>query len=302
MITGSNGLLGQKLVHQLKSQPEVELIATARGDNRISDQSSYSYYDLDITNKGDVLQLISEFKPDVIINTAAMTNVDACEEKREECWELNVDAVKYLAEASEVNNVHFIHLSTDFVFDGEDGPYKEEDVPNPLSYYAESKLASEKIVQKMKCPWSIVRTVLVYGLVEDMSRSNIVLWAKGALEKGQTLTIVNDQFRTPTLAEDLASGCILIALKEATGVYHISGKDFMNIIELVHRVADHYQLDISEIKEITSASLNQAAKRPPRTGFILDKAIKDLGYNPHSFEEGLNVLDQQLKSNSSYLL
>ncbi|MBD99588.1 MAG: NAD(P)-dependent oxidoreductase [Verrucomicrobia bacterium] len=302
LVTGSNGLLGQKLVHQLKTNPEVELIATARGKNRISDQSSYKFFDLDITKKGDVEKLITQLKPDVIINTAAMTNVDACEEFREACWELNVDAVQYLVEASEKNNVHFIHLSTDFIFDGEDGPYREEDEPNPLSYYAKSKLASEEIVKKMKSPWSIVRTVLVYGLVEDMSRSNIVLWAKGALEKGQTLTIVNDQFRTPTLAEDLALGCILIALKKAVGVYHISGKDYMSIIELVHRVAKHYQLNVSEIKEITSASLNQAAKRPPRTGFILDKAMHELGYHPHSFEEGLKELDQQLKSNSSYQL
>lgn len=297
LLTGSNGLLGQKLVHQLKGRDGIELFATSRGVNRVSDSASYQYYELDITNKKEVDQIISELKPDVVINTAAMTNVDACEDKREECWKLNVDAVQYLADACELNNIHFIHLSTDFIFDGEDGPYKEEDQPNPLSYYAESKLASENIVKKLNCPWAIVRTVLVYGLVEDMSRTNIVLWAKGALEKKQTLTIVNDQFRTPTLAEDLAAGCILIALQEATGVYHISGKDFMSIIELVNRVAEHYGLDVSEIKEVSSSSLNQAAKRPPKTGFILDKAINDLGYAPHSFEEGLNLLDEQLSGN-----
>ena len=127
-----------------------------------------------------------------------------------------------------------------------------------------------------------------------MSRSNIVLWAKGALEKKQKLTIVNDQFRSPTLAEDLAKGCILIAEKEAQVIYNLSGKDTMSIVELVRRVASYYNLDESYIEEISSASLNQAAKRPPKTGFILDKAINDLGYSPVSFEEGIKFVETQL--------
>jgi len=249
---------------------------------------------MNIANRTEVLLLIEKHKPDVIINTAAMTNVDACEENQDKCWELNVTAVKYLIEAVESCNTHLIHLSTDFVFDGEAGPYKETDQPNPLSYYGKSKLASEKLLEESKIKWSIVRTIIVYGIVEDMSRSNIVLWAKAALEKKQKLTIVNDQFRSPTLAEDLADACILIAEKEKEGIFHISGKDFMSIVELVKRVAKHYQLDDSLIEEISSKSLNQAAKRPPKTGFILDKAYRELNYQPHSFEEGMQLLDQQL--------
>jgi dTDP-4-dehydrorhamnose reductase len=130
-----------------------------------------------------------------------------------------------------------------------------------------------------------------------MSRSNIVLWAKEALEKGNPLTIVDDQFRSPTLAEDLAFACWLIAKKEAKGIFHISGKDIMSIIELVRRVADYYGYDKSIISPISSSSLNQEAKRPPKTGFILDKAYKELEYSPCSFEEGLAILMQQLKEN-----
>jgi len=294
LITGSNGLLGQKLVQKLYQSEQFDLIATARGENRIKKINGFTYQSMDISNPEDVNQVFDEYRPDIVINTAAMTNVDACEDKKEECWKLNVDAVKYLCSAAEKHQSHFIHLSTDFIFDGKDGPYKEEDSPNPLSYYAESKLAAEEIVKKMQGRWSIARTVLVYGLVEDMSRSNIVLWAKSALEKKQKLTIVNDQFRTPTLAEDLADGCILIAEKEAEGIFHISGKDFMSIVDLVRRVAKHYQLDDSYIEEITTDSLNQAAKRPPVTGFVLDKAESILNYNPHSFEEGIEILESQL--------
>lgn len=296
LITGSNGLLGQKLVHKLKKHSNFHLIASSKGANRINDKAGYTYESLDIANREEVLRLFEKHQPEVVINTAAMTNVDACEENQAKCWELNVTAVEYLVEACKMNETHLIHLSTDFVFDGESGPYKESDTPNPLSYYGKSKLASEALLQKSTIKWSVIRTIIVYGIVEDMSRSNIVLWAKSALEKNEKLTIVNDQFRSPTLAEDLADGCILIAEKGKEGIFHISGKDFMSIVELVRRVAKHYELDDSLIVEISSDSLNQAAKRPPKTGFILDKAERELGYNPHTFEEGMSILDKQLKA------
>lgn len=295
LITGSNGLLGQKLVKLLANKEGINLLTTSTGENRIKTITGFDYVSLDITNKLQVEQVFNQFKPNVVINTAAMTNVDACEDKKEECWNLNVNAVKNLIEASEKHQTHLIHLSTDFIFDGEKGPYKEEDKPNPLSYYGESKYEAEKLVQQTKTKWSIVRTIIVYGVVEDMSRSNIVLWAKQALEKGNPLTIVDDQFRMPTLAEDLAYACWLIAEKSATGIYHICGKDFMSVLELVNRVADFYGYDKSIISPIKSSTLNQAAKRPPKTGFVLDKAIKELEYSPCSFEEGLAIVTEQLK-------
>ncbi|HCQ29893.1 MAG TPA: dTDP-4-dehydrorhamnose reductase [Flavobacteriales bacterium] len=294
LITGSNGLLGQKLVHLLKNRPGIKLLATSKGENRISDTSGYQYQSLDITNKEEIKNTIAEFKPDAVINTAAMTNVDACETNRELCWDLNVNAVKYFIEAAENNPFHFVHLSTDFVFDGENGPYKETDQPNPLSYYGESKYEAEKLLQNSNIKWAIARTIIVYGVGEQMSRSNIVLWAKDALSKGQELTIVDDQFRSPTLAEDLALGCWQIIEHNAEGIYHLSGKDLMSIYELVQRVADFYNFDKSLIKPIKSSSLNQAAKRPPKTGFIIDKAQNDLGYSPKSFEEGLQIVSEQL--------
>jgi len=294
LLTGSNGLLGQKIVKLLSGNDDVELLATSKGENRVTNQIGYKYQNLDITNTQEIKQVFDDFKPTTVINTAAMTNVDACESDKELCWDLNVNAVQYLIEASEKHNSHLIHLSTDFVFDGESGPYKETDQPNPLSYYGESKYEAEKLLQQSSIKWSIVRTIIVYGIAENMSRSNIVLWAKEALEKGNPLTIVEDQFRAPTLSEDLAMACWLIAEKEATGIYHISGKDIMSIIELVYRVADFYNYDKSIVSPIASTSLNQAAKRPPKTGFILDKSINDLGYTPCSFEEGLAILERQL--------
>ena len=296
LITGSNGLLGQKLVYALKQREDVEVLATARGENRLVDQIGYQYISLDISNQQEVEEVFAQYQPQIVMHCAAMTNVDICESKREECWNINVQSVDYLCNAAEKVKAHFIHVSTDFIFDGKSGPYKEDAIANPVSYYGESKLAAEKIVEKYQGSWAILRTVLVYGLVDNMSRSNIVLWAKGELEKGKSIDVVNDQFRTPTLAEDLAKGCILAMDKKAQGIYNISGKDYMSIIELVNKVADYYHLDKSLIKPISSESLKQPAKRPPVTGFILDKAIKDLGYTPHSFEEGIAILEQQMKA------
>jgi dTDP-4-dehydrorhamnose reductase len=298
LITGSNGLLGQKLIYSLKKNIDVKVIATSLGENRMLDKTGYVYESLDITNASQVNTIIKKHLPDTIINTAAMTNVDACEAEKAGCWALNVTAVDNLLKGSEAisqqKQIHFIHLSTDFIFNGKDGPYKEEDAPDPLSYYAESKVAAEKLVQSSSVKWAILRTMLVYGTVDNMSRSNIVLWAKDALSKKQEIKVVDDQFRNPTLAEDLSDACILAAMKGAEGIYHISGKDFMSINELVYAVAEFFNLDTSLIKTIKSDTLNQAAKRPARTGFIIDKACRDLNYQPHSFKEGLAILAKQI--------
>ena len=296
LITGSNGLLGQKLLHKLRKDYFVELIATSKGDNRVTERSNYTYFDLDITNNAAVAQLIKSEKPQVVINTAAMTNVDLCEDEKKDCDALNVDAVKYIADACDNIGAHLIQISTDFIFDGEDGPYSEEDEPNPLSYYGLSKLKSEQLLQAHSVKWTVLRTIIVFGVGEYLSKGNIVLWAKGALEKRDPLNIIDDQFRAPTLAEDLADICILAAKKKALGIFNASGKDIMSIYEIVERIANHYGNTTDNLNKISTATLNQKAVRPAKTGFILDKSVNELGYNPHSFEECLTIIDQQLKT------
>ena len=300
LITGANGLLGQKLVYGLKSRNDVELLATGMGENRLIDQTNYSFQSLDITNETDVYQTIKQFSPHVIINCAAMTNVDACELNQKQCWDVNVNGVKHLANAVAKLGTHFIHLSTDFVFDGENGPYNENDLPNPLHYYAKSKLESEKIVEENCENWSIARTIIIYGITDNMSRSNLVLWAKGEIEKGNTINVVNDQFRSPTLAEDLAKGCISIMDKNAHGLFHLSGPKSYSILEMVYMVADFYNLDKSLINPVSSKSLNQPAKRPLVTGFDIRKAEKELNYNPVDFLAGIEIMDRQLKTQNEH--
>jgi len=295
LVTGANGLLGQKLCALLAGDKTITLIATARQQLNF-DLPNSNFVALDVTVEDSVKKVVSTTKPDVVIHTAAMTQVDQCESEQEACWVNNVTAVEYLASACESNNVHLVHVSTDFIFDGTHGPLDEEAVPNPLSYYGESKLAAEKAVMKSKASWAILRTVLVYGVTKDMSRSNIVLWVKKSLEEGKTINVVNDQWRTPTLAEDLAMGCYLAAKNKAKGVYNISGDEMMTPHDIAIATATFFKLDKSLIKEANSSNFKQPAKRPAKTGFIIHKAEKELGYHPHTFVEGLAVVASQLQS------
>jgi dTDP-4-dehydrorhamnose reductase len=299
LVTGSNGLLGQKLTDLYKTKSDIELIATARGVDRYPEKTGYTFQSMDISNWDEVKSVLNAHNPDVVINTAAMTNVDACESEHEECDKLNVDAVKYLVSECNAIGAHFVHLSTDFIFDGTHGPVLETEKPNPLSYYGRSKHIAEMIVIENSASWAIARTVLVYGIVKDMSRSNIVLWAKNNLEQGKSLNVVGDQFRTPTLAEDLAKGCALIAEQKAKGIYNISGKDYMSVFDLVYRVADFWKLDKSLLNISSSEGIKQPAKRTTITVFILYISIKELYYQPHSFEDFLKLMDEQLKTVSS---
>lgn len=295
LITGSNGLLGQKLVDLLSKEDNIQLIATAKGDNRLPNQEGYVYQSLDITDSQQVNEVFAAYKPQIVIHTAAMTNVDTCESDLEGCESLNVKAVEYLVNACEKQGSFLCHLSTDFIFDGADGPYDEEATPNPISIYGESKLKAEKIIQASSIRWAIARTVLVFGIVPDMSRTNIILWVKKSLEEGKQINVVTDQFRTPTLAEDLAMGCWLIAQKEAEGIFNISGEELLTPYEMAIQTAEYFHLPKELIKPADSSTFTQPAKRPPRTGFILDKAKRVLGYQPRSFNEGIALLAKQIQ-------
>lgn len=296
LITGSNGLLGQKLV-RLFVDEGVDFVATSKGANRIDYLSApFAYQSLDITDEAEVKAVFEEHRPDTVIHTAAMTNVDQCESEQSQCRLLNVMATENLVKTCEAIDAFFIHLSTDFIFDGEAGPYKEDDQPNPVSFYGQSKWDAEKLVMASKCEWAIVRTVLVFGVTPGMSRSNIILWVKDNLEKGNPLNIVDDQWRTPTLAEDLAMGCYLIAKKKASGVFHVSGDEMLTPYQMAMRTARYFDLDPSLIKKVDASSFTQPARRPPKTGFIIDKARELLDYNPRSFEDGIGIMDKQIKS------
>ncbi len=294
LVTGSNGLLGQKLVALLSQQPGLELVATSRGSNKLATHHpQVRFVPLDVTDAGQVQRVIGQEQPTHLLHTAALTNVDECELNQADCWAQNVTAVQYLVAACEQHQVHLLHLSTDFIFSGAAGPLAEDAVPGPVNFYGESKLAAEQLVQQCRAPWAILRTVLVYGVAHDYGRTNLVLWVRDSLRAGQAIKVVDDQLRTPTLAEDLAQGCWLAARLHATGIYHLSGAELLTPYQMALQVADYFGLDAALITRVDAATFSQPAQRPLRTGFIIEKATRELGYRPRSFAEGIALVAQQ---------
>lgn len=299
LITGANGLLGQKLISLLSSYEDFYLVATSLGRRRFSREYDFlEYYSLDISQRNHVFDIVHLVKPDIIIHTAAMTNVDQCELHQDDCWKVNVQSVVHLLHAAEAYDSFFVHLSTDFIFAGDKRFLTEDATPSPINFYGKSKLQAEHLVQQSRLRYAILRTALVYGIVPDMSRSNLVLWVKKSLDSGQSINVVDDQYRTPTLAEDLAMGCYLVVDKKAKGIFNISGGEVFTPHEMAVQVAEAFGLDKSLINRTDSSQFTQPAKRPPETKLIINKARLELGFQPHSFREGLSVVEKQLSVQS----
>ncbi len=291
LITGANGLLGQHLVKLILNATKHEVQATSKREPRqVIQDNRIHYYSLDITDGMAVNLMMEKLAPDIIIHCAALTQVDECEQQPIKAWEINVTATRFLVDAAKKINAFMVFVSTDFVFDGIHGPYRETDDVNPVSYYGSTKVAAEKAVSESGLPYAIVRTCLLYGNILFGTRSNIVSWVKENLEAGKKIKVVSDQWRTPTYIEDLAKGIVLIAEKKATGLFHISGKDFLSPYDMAIATADYLHLDKTLIEKVDASVFTQPAKRPATTGFIIDKAKEVLGYDPVSFREGLQKM------------
>ena len=297
MLTGSNGLLGQKLIEKISNDDRFELIATSLG-NCVVNSDYFKYFSLDVTNQEKINHFVSKHLPDAIINTAAVTNVDYCEQNKVHCDNVNVKAVEYLSEICSKKNIHLVHISSDFIFDGNKNDlYNENDLPNPISFYGLSKLKSEKVLYDKKFNWTILRTIVVFGVAKNLKKTNIVLWAIDQLRNEKKIKIVDDEFRAPTLAEDLSEACINVIICKAYGIYNTSGPKVMSIYEIVVEIARHFNFPVQNIQRISSKILAQKAKRPKFTGLELTKAKKKLNYSPKSFKESLNLIETQIKMN-----
>ena len=292
LVTGANGLVGQHLIKLLIDNTAHEIIATGRGESRIpfEPSSRYHYYLLDLTLGMDVAAFMAFHQPDIIIHTAASTQVDECEADPVACYNNNVTATRFIISAAGQAGARFIYISTDFVFDGINGPYVETDIPGPINYYGSTKLAAERSVMESGLNWCIIRTVLVYGNILTGNRNNIVSWVQSNLQEGKKIQVVSDQWRTPTYVEDLAKGILLVIEKHATGIYHLSGPEMLSPYDMAMATATHLALDTSLIEKVDASIFTQPAKRPAKTGFIIDKARKDLDYTPLAFKEGLRKM------------
>ncbi len=292
LLTGANGLLGSYLVPELARFGH-EVLATGIGPCRLQIRPSWGnivYRSLDITDSVQVTEVLESFSPEVIIHAAAHTQADFCETHQVACWDVNVTATRFIIEAARKIRAFLVYVSTDFVFDGKAGPYKESDIPAPINYYGCSKRVAEKAVMESGLDWSIARTVLVYGKTDSVARTTIISWAAEKLKKGEKIKVVCDQFRTPTYAGDLAKGLRLIAEKKATGIFHLSGKELMTPFDMAFKTADFLGADNNLVEKVDASVFSQPAIRPLKTGFIIDKARNELGFDPITFSEGLGLV------------
>lgn len=295
LITGSNGLLGQKLVVLLSRGSDYELLLTSKHESSVFENGELPYRQLDISSRNDVRRVVDDFQPDVIINSAAVTNVDLCETEREHAWNVNVGGVENLAIAAKFVGAKIIHLSTDYVFDGKNGPYDEESRPNPVSYYGRTKLASENVLRTNEIPFVIVRTMVLYGVAPRI-KVNFVLWLIHELELEKPVRVVDDQYGNPTLADDLAYAILKIIAFEREGVYHIAGSELLSRYEFAVKLAKQFGLNKKLITPVKTFGLKQPAPRPLRSGFITLKAETQLGIKMSNVEQGLMIVKNQLNA------
>ncbi len=295
LLTGANGLLGQALVRRISRLPEYDLLATARDPAPRFTGGSCGYAPLDVTDAEAAARLFDDFAPSVVVNCAAMTQVDECEAEREACWAVNAEAVETLARLCRQHGTRLLQVSTDFVFDGENGPYREDARPNPVNFYGRSKLAGENAARGAGMDkWAIARTVLVYGTAEKLGRSNIALWLIDKLSKGETLHLVTDQIRTPTYVVDLAAGIEKMIRFQKSGIFHLSGRELLSVHDLGLAVAEVFSLDAALIRPTDATQFQQPAARPPKTGFINLKAETEIGYKPRPLRTALRHLGARL--------
>ncbi|MFO7789259.1 MAG: NAD(P)-dependent oxidoreductase [Bacteroidales bacterium] len=291
LLTGCNGLLGHHILKQADDfLPDVEIIATAK-KRPYSGYKPFEY--LDINDEVKLNYFLDVYNPDVLINTAAISKVDFCQQNKAECYRTNYEAVKNMADACYKKGIHLVHLSSDFVFDGKKGRYYEEDQPSPVNYYGECKKMAEAYLLNSPVTAAIVRTVLVYGHPPSPQKGNILTWVLDSAKHNKDIKVVNDQFRCPTLVYDLAGGVMKIALRKKDGIWHIAGNEMTSVFDFACRIATNAGYNTNFISPILSSELSAPALRPPKTCLNLNKSITELDYHPKSIDDGLDILRKE---------
>ncbi len=293
LVVGCNGLLGQKFVEILSENDPDSTILGASVEPGVLFSTNIRYQQMDITKIDSVHRVVEEFHPTHIINAAAYTNVDKAEIDQEICWEINVIGVENLALEARAAGAMLYHVSTDYVFSGGNGPYKETDIPDPQGFYAKSKLAAELAVEESGAAYFIGRTSTLFGLGENV-RPNFVLWLISALKKNQDVIIVDDQIGNPTLADNLAEAFRVAMLKNATGIFHLTGRESIDRYSFAIKIARIFNLNSSLIHRGKTSDLKQLAPRPMNAAMSVEKAQKELGVHLMSVEEELLELKKQL--------
>jgi dTDP-4-dehydrorhamnose reductase len=292
-VTGAGGLLGSRIV-ELASERGHEVYGLY-----LNHPPSMGFkIKMDITDFNGVEKLINQLKPHAIIHCAAITDVDLCERNRDLALKVNYEATKIIAKASEKIDAHMIYISTDYVFDGLKGMYREEDKPNPINTYGLTKLLGETAVME-NCNRSLIaRASVIYGSKPAAGKVNFALWVMEKLKSGERVKVLKDQYVSPTLNTNLAL-MILDALEmNLTGIIHMSGAARVSRYEFAIQIARKFNLDEGLIEEAYMHEMSWIAKRPRDSSLNVSKASKTLNVKPMNLNEALEKLYLELKENA----
>lgn len=298
LIFGISGLTGYRLANLAVNDYKV----FGTYNKRPVSIDNCEIFQHDKTEKEKTTSLIKKLNPDVIIDCSALHNVNYCETHQEESWSVNVEAPLHIANLCRETNARLIYISTDYVFDGTIKNYNEKSETNPLNYYGITKLEAEEGIANSGISYAIARTSLVFGwnpgeLKGQTSSSgksmNFVIWALKKLRSGESLTIVKDQFSTPTLADNLAEYLLALAGSEINGIFHTAGKECVNRYEFTLKIAENFDIDKELITPITSEKFKQVAKRPMRCCLDVSKAEQQLNVKPLSIDAALSKMKNQ---------
>lgn len=306
LVIGSSGLTGYKVILESKNNFEV----TGTFNKRPLQVNGCSNVKLDITKKEKVEKIFSQINPNYVINTSALHNVDYCEENKDQAYAVNTDAVKTLFSLCQKYDSKLVHISTDYVFDGNSKePYDENSNAIPISIYGQSKLDGEKILENSR--HIVIRPSVVYGwtpleLAGVTSSSgkpmNFAMWLLSQLHNNQTLKIVTDQFASATLGDSLADSAIKMVTSQKSGIYHVSGLTCESRYDFAVKLAEKFGYDPSTISKVTSSEFKQKAKRPSYSCLNSQKVIQDFELDLLTTDQALNIMKEQVAKEAPQFL
>jgi len=283
LVTGANGLVGSRLTALLARRGH-QVTGFGLGPQRVA--GSFDYVSLDLADDVALASQVLAVRPEAILNPAAMTDVDACETAAAKAFKVNGVGPGVLALAANELGAHLVQISTDYVFDGEAGPYGEEAIPNPRGVYALSKHIGEQAVRALGSSWAIARTAVVYGW-PAAGRPNFGSWLLGALQKGEPVRLFEDQFVSPSLADNVAEQLVDLTERRLTGFWNVCGAEVVSRVQFGHALCNEFGLEASSIIPARLAEAKLKSPRPLRTGLRTDKASAQLSIRPLSLTASL---------------
>jgi len=286
LITGINGMLGSVVASELSKDHKIIGLDLLPECSKVSD---IEYYPCDISDENQARRITKKLSPDLIINCAAMTSVDGCEENQEKAKQINVDGTINMIKVGEEHKSQFIQISTDYVFDGTSGPYSEYDKTNPINYYGKTKLEAELALIQSSLLWTILRSNVLFS-TSLTEKASFVSWVYQKLSANEKINIVNDQFCNPTSVHHLTYAIKKIIEAGAHGIYHYAGKDYLNRFEFALQIADTFNLDNRLINKTTTRALQQKAPRPYKSGLKTDKIENELGILTYYLKDTLQTM------------